>query len=107
MLRRNTCDRVKSCLAQIESTVASIVFGSRNPVDGSDSFNVVLLVAVYDTVYDVVSPNRRSGNEAWRQLDGEIWTVVILIFPSCDVADNLLDVIVAKLLNDRSGRMPL
>ena len=40
MLRRNNCDRVKSRLAQIESTVASMVFGSRNPVDGSDSFNV-------------------------------------------------------------------
>ena len=65
-LRRNTCDRVKSCLAQIESTVASIVFGNRNPVVGLDSFNVRLLLVVDNRVNDVVPLNRRSGNEAGR-----------------------------------------
>jgi hypothetical protein len=54
MLRRNSCDRVKSCLAQIESTVASIVFGSRNPVDEPDDFKVR------------PPPYYRRGNEARR-----------------------------------------
>lgn len=66
ILRRNNCDRVKSCSAQIESTVASIVFGSRNPVDGSDSFNFVLLLVVDYGIYDVVPLNWRAGNEAGR-----------------------------------------
>jgi len=43
MLRLNICDRVTSCLVQKESTVASIVLGSRNPAIGSDIFNVFLL----------------------------------------------------------------
>jgi RecA-family ATPase len=36
-LRRKTCDRVRSSLAQIESTAASIVLGIRKPVVGSDT----------------------------------------------------------------------
>ena len=64
-LRRKTCDRVKSCLAQIASTVARIAFGSRKAVGGSDSLNVVLLV-VDDGIYDVVLLNLRSGNEPGR-----------------------------------------
>ena len=51
--------------------------------------------------------NWRSGHKPRRQLNREISAVVILIAPSRDVADDLLDVIVAKLLNNRSGRMPL
>jgi hypothetical protein len=42
MLRLNICDRVTSCRWQKESTAASIGFGSRKPVVGSDSFNVFL-----------------------------------------------------------------
>ena len=61
-LRRNTCDRVRSCLAQIASTVARIVFGILKAVAGSDIFNVVLLV-VDNGIYDVVLCNLRSGNE--------------------------------------------
>jgi hypothetical protein len=40
LLRRKTCDRVTSCLAQKGSTAASIVLGSRNPVVGSEIVNV-------------------------------------------------------------------
>src|ERR1700682_6266933 len=65
MLCRNTCDRVRSCLAHIESTVASIAFGSRNAVEGSDSFNVLLPLVVYDRVYDVILFSC-SGREARR-----------------------------------------
>jgi hypothetical protein len=43
MLRRKTCDLVKSFLAQKASTVVSIVFGIRKPVIGLGSFNVFLL----------------------------------------------------------------
>ena len=43
MLRRKHWDRVKSCCLQKESTTASIVLGSRNPVMGSDIFNVFYL----------------------------------------------------------------
>jgi hypothetical protein len=42
MLRLNNCDLVTSYLAQKAFTVASIGFGSRNPVAGSDIFNVFL-----------------------------------------------------------------
>jgi hypothetical protein len=93
-------------LAQIASTVARIVFGIRKAVGGSDIFNVVLLV-VHNGIYDIVLIDLRSGNETGWQLNREVWTFVILIFPSRDVADNLLDAVVAKLLKDRSGRMPL
>ena len=93
-LRRKTCDRVRSSLAQIASTVAKIAFGNRKAVAGSDIFNVLLLV-VDEGIDDVVSLNLRSGNETGRQFNGEIWTVVIFITPSRDVANNLLGVIIS------------
>ena len=68
---------------------------------------LILLVVANNGIYDVVSLPLPSDNETGRQLNREVWTVVILIFPSRDVADNFLDAIVAKLLNDRSRRMPL
>src|SRR5580704_6353810 len=106
-LRRKTCDRVRSSLAQIVSTVARIVCGNRKAVAGSDIFNVTLLIVVNNGIYDVISFHLCSGNETGRQFNAEIWTFVILIFPSRDVADDLIYVIAAKLLNDRSRRMPL
>jgi hypothetical protein len=66
-----------------------------------------LLVVVDNGIYDVVSLHLPSDNETGRQLNREVWTVVILIFPSRDVADNFFDAIVVKFLNDRSSRMPL
>ena len=51
MLHLNICDRVTSCLAQKASTAASIGLGSRNPVIGSDIFNVFLL-AINGGCYD-------------------------------------------------------
>ena len=51
MLRRKTCDLVKSFLAQKASTVASIVFGSRKPVIGLASFNVSSLLL---TVHSII-----------------------------------------------------
>ena len=65
ILRRNTCERVKSCSAQIESTVASTIFGNRNAVDGSDSFNVLLLSLMMESD-DVVLFDWRSGDETRR-----------------------------------------
>ena len=62
-LRRKTCDRVKSCLAQIKSMVARIVFGRRKAVAGSDIFNVTLLIVVNNGIYDVISFHLCSGNE--------------------------------------------
>ena len=70
-LRRKTCDRVKSCSAQIASTVARIVFGILKAVAGSDSFNVILLV-VDNGIYDIVSLNLCSGNETGRKFNTEI-----------------------------------
>ena len=87
--------------------VARIVFASRKAVAGSDIFNVILLIVVNNGIYDVISFHLCSGNETGRQFNAEIWTFVILIFPSRDVADDLIDVIAAKWLNDRSRRMPL
>ena len=84
-----------------------ILFGSRKAVAGSDIFNVTLLIVVNNGIYDVVSFNLRSGDKAGRQFNAEIWTFVILIFPSRDVANHLLDAITAKLVNDCSRRMPL
>jgi hypothetical protein len=66
MQRRKTCDRVKSCWAHIVSTVASIFCGRRKPVDGSDSFNFVLLLAVDNRVYDVIFFNDHFAGEAGR-----------------------------------------
>jgi hypothetical protein len=66
-LRRKTCDRVRSSLAQIASTVARIVFGILKAVAGSDIFNVVLLFSIIDSkVSQQIRPNqssqgRRSG----------------------------------------------
>ena len=83
MLLRNNCDRVKSCLAQIESTVASIVFGSRNPVNGSDSFNVrppPLWIVEYIASLPI---------GAAKAPNGEICTVVTLIFPFRCFANDL------------------
>jgi hypothetical protein len=105
-LFRYICDRVISSLAQIASTDARIAFGNRKAVAGSDAFNVVLL-AINKEINDVVLLNLRSGNETRRQPNVEVWTAVILITPSGDVADNFLDVIAGKLLDDRSSRMPL
>ena len=70
-LRRKICDRVRSSLAQIASTVESIAFGIRKAVGGSDIFNVVFLV-VDNGIYDVVLIDLRSGNETGRQFNGEI-----------------------------------
>jgi hypothetical protein len=58
---------------------------------------LVLLFVVNNGIYDVVSFNLRSCDEAGRQFNREIRTDMIFIFPSCNVANNLLDVIVAKL----------
>jgi hypothetical protein len=49
---------------------------------------LVLLVVLNNRVDDVISLHLRSGNETGRQFNGEIWTVVILIFPSRDVAND-------------------
>jgi len=66
---------------------------------------LVLLVVVDNRVDDVFLVGQRSCDEAGRQFNGEIRTVAVLIFPSRDVADNFLDVIVAKLVNDRCCRV--
>ena len=105
-LFRYICDRVISSLAQIASTDARIAFGNRKAVAGSDAFNVVLL-AINKEINDVVLLNLRSGNETRRQLNGEVWTAVILITPSGDVAHDLVNIVLAKLLNNRRRRMPL
>ena len=58
MLRRKTCDLVKSFLAQKASTVASIVFGSRKPVLGlATPFNVSSLLLTVDSII-LVRPRR-------------------------------------------------
>ena len=69
MLRRNSWERVKSCCSQIELTVASRPFGTRNAVDGSDIFNVLLLLVVYDGVYDVLLFSY-SGDKTGRNFYG-------------------------------------
>ena len=61
----------------------------------------VLLVVVDNKVDDIVFFHLHSGNETGRKFNCQIWTAVILIFPCGDVANNLLDAIVAKLVNDR------
>ena len=72
MLRRNNCDRVKSCLTQIKSTVASrLLIIETLSMDLIFSMFVLLLVVDY-RVYDVVSLNWRSGNKTGRKLDREI-----------------------------------
>jgi len=67
----------------------------------------VFLPVVDNRVDDIFLVSQRSCDEARRKFNGEIWTVVILIFPSRDVANNLLDLIVAELFKDESSRMPL
>ena len=105
-LRRKTCERVRSCLAQIASTVARIAFGIRKAVGGSDIFNVAPIVVDYG-IYDVVPFHLRSSNETRRQFNREIWTAIILIFPSRDVANNLFSVSMPELFYDRRSCMPL
>ena len=66
---------------------------------------LVILFVVDNRVDDVISFHLRSGDETGRQLNREVWTGVILIFPSRDVAGHFADAIVAKLLNNRRSRV--
>ena len=97
MLRRNTCDRVKSCCTQIASTFASIVFGRPKPVIGSDIFNVVLLFVDIDNA-SVMSAENSGDNQTVRYDHFDLEFCI----PRC--CNRLLSGIMPKVFDSRAAR---